>query len=171
MSRDSIDDSFQRWNELGWEGADSMAAFMSVLQVHQLLVDRVHGALRATKMTITEHATLTFLAMSEGERRSLSQIAKRMMIGAGRCNYMINKLEGLGYLQREPHPFDGRTTLAVLTDEGRAAAMEGIRRVIEIHHGFGDTPPDELQAIRHFADGLLQAERVRSRRRRDGLDP
>jgi DNA-binding MarR family transcriptional regulator len=166
MTQDPIDDSFQRWTELGWPGAHEMAAFMSVLRVHKLLVDRVREVLATSHLSITEHASLVYLAMSDDERQPLGKIAKRVMIGPGRCNYMINKLEANGFVRREPHPYDGRTTLAVLTDTGREVANEGVVRVAEIRHGFGAATAEQLDALRQLADVLLQAELLSRRRRR-----
>ncbi|MFT3853433.1 MAG: MarR family transcriptional regulator [Ilumatobacteraceae bacterium] len=159
MSIDPIEDSYERWIALGWPGPDEMAAFMSVLRIHKLLVDRAHEVLAPSRLSIIEHACLVYLAMSEEERQPLSKIAERVMIGPGRCNYMINKLEAAGYLRREPHPSDGRTTLAVLTDEGRELVLAGLTRLAAIRNGFGDVGNQDLHLLRELAAELLGSAR------------
>ena len=155
MSLDPIADSHERWLSLGWDAPDEMAAFMAVLRAHKLLVDRVREALAKYDLSITEHASLVYLAMSPDGRQPLSRIAERVMIGAGRCNYMINKLEAAGYVRREPHPSDGRTTLAVLTPKGRRVALDGMQRVAAIRHGFGELSREEVLEVRNLMTIVL----------------
>jgi DNA-binding MarR family transcriptional regulator len=157
MSTDPIEDSYESWIEHEWEGPEHMAAFMSLLRVHRLVVDRVHAVLARWNLSITEHACLVYLAMSEGERQTLGKIAERTMIGAGRCNYMINKLEEAGYLRRKPHPSDGRTTYAVLTAKGRRAVRAGIREVAAIGNGLGDLPLDQVEELRALLGAVLRS--------------
>jgi DNA-binding MarR family transcriptional regulator len=166
MTKDPIKDSYDRWIELGWDAPDEMAAFMSVLRAHRLLVDRVHEALGVHHLSITEHASLVYLAMSEDGRQPLGRIAKRVMIGPGRCNYMINKLEGAGLVRREPHPYDGRTTLAVLTEPGRAVVFDGLRRIAEIRNGFDGMSEEQLRALRDLTATLLESDVAARRPRR-----
>ncbi len=156
MTGNPIADSYDRWNELGWEAPDEMAAFMSLLRAHRLLVNRVHEALSEYNLSITEHASLVYLAMSEDHRQPLGKIAERVLIGAGRCNYMINKLEGAGLVRREPHPFDGRTTLAVLTEHGQVVVFDGLRRIAAIRNGFSGMTSEQLREFRDLVGILLQ---------------
>ena len=99
------------------------------------LVDRVHAALRPHGVTIIENSCLINLAMSDEHRQPLSRIAERLLIGPGRCNYVINSLEERGLVRREPHPSDRRITLAVATDAGLRLVEAANRDLAAIRSG------------------------------------
>ena len=132
---------------LGWEEADAMACFMSINRAQKQLVDRVHAVLRPHGVTIIENSCLINLAMSEGHRQPLSRIAERLLIGPGRCNYIINSLEERGLLRREPHPSDGRVTLAVATKAGLRLVAAANRDLAAIRFGLGDADASTITAV------------------------
>src|SRR3954452_20905988 len=82
-----------RWVELDWPAPSAMAAFMSLLRTHQEIVSAAHGALPDGDMSITEYAALVAIAMAPDQRQPLGKIAERLMIGNGRCSYVIDRLE------------------------------------------------------------------------------
>jgi DNA-binding MarR family transcriptional regulator len=43
----------------------------------------------------------------------------------------VDRLERQGFVRRRPHPTDGRTTLAELTDEGREVAARATKALNE----------------------------------------
>jgi DNA-binding MarR family transcriptional regulator len=134
-----------------------MAAFMSLLRAHKVLVDRVHAVLARWDLSITEHSCLVYLAMSDGERQTLGRIAERTMIGAGRCNYMISKLEEAGYVRRVPHPSDGRSTLAVLTAKGARTVRSAIRELGVIGYGCADLSLEQAHELRGLLGVVLRS--------------
>ena len=146
-ARDPVDEDRARWIELGWGAPDAMACFMSINRAQKQLVDRVHAALRPHGVTIIENSCLINLAMSEDHRQPLSRIAERLLIGAGRCNYVINSLEERGLVRREPHPSDRRVTLAVATAAGLQLVADANRDLAAIRFGLGDVEPATLTAI------------------------
>ena len=69
------------------------------------------------------HAYYQILAMlSEAERRTLTmtELARRTRSSPSRLSHAVAKLEGKGWVRRCRHSGDHRTTLATLTDRGRA---------------------------------------------------
>lgn len=75
---------------------------------------------------------------------------------------MINRLEGEGWVERRPHPADGRTTLAVLTDSGAAKVEESIEAVARIDFGFSGAGDGTLDAL---VDALAACQRPEVRDR------
>jgi DNA-binding MarR family transcriptional regulator len=60
---------------------------------------------------------------------------------------LIDGLESLGYATRAPHPTDRRTTLAEITDSGRAAAEAATKALNEMDFGTEPLSRSELDAI------------------------
>lgn len=147
---DVVANDRDRWSQVGWEDAQSMAAFMSVMRAHQVLVDAVHEVLRPHQLSLTDYAALVFLALTEDRRQPLGKIAERLMIGAGRCSYVIDRLEGDGLVERRRHPSDGRTTLAVLTKKGMRRVTSANADLAAARFGFAEAPDDTL--VRLVAD-------------------
>jgi DNA-binding MarR family transcriptional regulator len=54
----------------------------------------------------------------------LSKIGERLQVHATSVTNVIDRLEAAGLVRRAPNPRDGRGTLAVLTDDGRAVAAK-----------------------------------------------
>jgi DNA-binding MarR family transcriptional regulator len=156
---DPVEEDRARWIALGWEHADAMACFMSINRAQKELVDRVHAALRPHGVSIIENSCLINLAMAPDHRQPLSRIAERLLIGAGRCNYVINSLEERSLVRREPHPSDGRVTLAIATAEGLRLAAAANRDLAAIRFGLGDVDPAAITAATAALANLRDRDR------------
>ncbi len=131
-----------------------MACFMSINRTQKQLVDRVHAALRPHGVTIIENSCLICLAMADGHRAPMSRIAERLLIGAGRCNYLINSLEERGLVRRVPHPSDGRVTLAVATDAGLELVAAANRDLAAIRFGLDEVDPATIHDVIAVLGGI-----------------
>jgi DNA-binding MarR family transcriptional regulator len=60
---------------------------------------------------------------------------------------IINRLEQQGLVRRLPHPTDGRTTLAELTDEGRRLAKRATKAVNAVEFGLDGLDNQDLQQL------------------------
>jgi DNA-binding MarR family transcriptional regulator len=63
---------------------------------------------------------------------------------------LVDRLEDQGFVAREPHPTDRRTTLAALTPEGRAIIDDATKAVIDARVGvteLSDRDARELNRI------------------------
>lgn len=130
-----------------------MACFMSINRAQKQLIDRVHAVLRPYGVSLIENSCLICLAMSEGHRQPLSRIAERLLIGPGRCNYLINNLEERGLVRREPHPSDGRVTLAVATEAGLELVERANRDLAKERFGLDGVDAATIKAV---IDALAQ---------------
>lgn len=102
-------------------------------QVYSLLgfqiVDGVVGAGFPQK---PKHSAVFAQIDPDGSR--LTELARRANITPQAMGELVDELEDLGYLTRQPDPTDRRAKLIVLTDQGRAAVEAG-RQTIAVLEG------------------------------------
>ena len=105
-----------RWTP---ESASGMASFTAVLRSYQMLIDRVNEVMRDHGLTFARYEVLAWLATDPETSLTLSWISKTLRIPPATVTNLIDRLEADGLLRRAPHPSDARTTLAVITVQGR----------------------------------------------------
>lgn len=101
------------------EVGDAMAAATSILRAQQVVVVAVDGALRPFGPTFARYEGLVLLSFSRTGSLPLGKMGRRLMIHPTSVTNIVDRLKSQGLVGRVPHPTDGRTTLAVLTDQGR----------------------------------------------------
>lgn len=89
------------------------------------IVDGVVGAGFPQK---PKHSAVFAQIDPEGSR--LTELANRANITPQAMGELIDELEELGYVTRQPDPTDRRAKLIVLTDEGQAAVEAGRQTII-----------------------------------------
>lgn len=72
-----------------------------------------------------------FGAIGLGDVR-LTEIAARAQLSLAATAELVDNLQDLGYLERQPDPRDGRAKLICLTDRGRSALAHAGDRVADI---------------------------------------
>jgi DNA-binding MarR family transcriptional regulator len=121
---DPIAEARRQWEDHGWsDAADGMAVVTSIVRVDQILQARIDAVLRPMQLTFARYELLVLLAFSRSGALPLGKIGDRLQVHPASVTNAVNRLEADGLVTREPHPDDGRTTLATLTDEGRQVAM------------------------------------------------
>ena len=60
---------------------------------------------------------------------------------------VVDRLEAAGLVRREPNPFDGRGTLAVLTGRGREVAEDATRELNAAKFGLGALAEADLDEL------------------------
>ena len=88
------------------------------------IVDGVVGAGYPQK---PKHSAV--FAQIEWEGSRLTDLARRANMTPQAMGEVVDELEALGYVQREPDPTDRRAKRIVLTDSGRAAVNAGIATI------------------------------------------
>lgn len=76
----------------------------------------------AAGLSLTDFQTLVFLSAHDGS--PARAIGESLGLTTGATTALVDRLEKAGYVRREPHPSDRRSTLTMLTDTGLAAATE-----------------------------------------------
>lgn len=111
------------WEAHGWvDAAPGMTAITSVVRAQQIYLARIDAVLRPMRLTFARYEVLMLLSFSRAGAMPLSRLGARLQVHPASVTNAIDRLEGQGYVRRVPHPTDRRTTLAEITDEGRAAA-------------------------------------------------
>jgi DNA-binding MarR family transcriptional regulator len=127
---DPIEEARRQWVAHGWDdAADGMAAVTSVMRAEQVFLSRVDEVLRPFKLTFARYEALMLLSFSRRGSLPLSKIGQRLQVHPTSVTNTIDRLEGQGFVRRVPHPTDRRTTLAEITDAGRALAERATKAV------------------------------------------
>ena len=148
---DPIERAGQLW-ERNWpdETPDvyaAMRAVTSIMRAHQILIAQLDSMLRPYGITFSRYEALVLLMYSRNGSLPLSKIGERLQVHATSVTNVIDRLEAAGLVRREPNPQDGRGTLAVLTDEGRAVARKATADLNSARFGMGALGGEELQAV------------------------
>ena len=147
---DPITEARRQWSEHGWEdAADGMAVVTSIVRADQIFQSRIDAVLRPMNLTFARYELLVLLDFSRNGALPLGKIGNRLQVHPASVTNAVNRLETDGLVTREPHPDDGRTTLATLTKEGRAMARTATTSLNE--HVFGDLGLSERQMADLFS--------------------
>ena len=142
MSRDAalpfdpIAEAERQWVAHGWsEAAEGMALVTSIMRVQQILNLRVDRVLRPLGLSFARYEVFMLLHFSREGELPLGKIGARLQVQPGAVTNAVDRLEADGLVVRRPHPVDGRTTLAVLSAEGRRLAVEATEELNEAVFG------------------------------------
>ena len=83
-------------------------------------------------------------------------MGQRLMIHPASVTNIIDRLEDQGLVRRCPHPTDGRTTLAEITEEGRRLAKEATAAVNGVAFGLGGLSGQDVVDLRRIIGTLRQ---------------
>src|SRR5690606_34848337 len=110
-------------------------AATSIMRAQQIVLARVDDALRPWSLTFARYELLVLLHFSREGKLPLGKIGDRLMLHQASVTNLVDRLEDQGFVAREPHPTDRRTTLAALTPEGRAIIDDATKAVIDARVG------------------------------------
>jgi DNA-binding MarR family transcriptional regulator len=123
-------------------------AWAGFLAVHSLVTRELDALLGAEHgMPLVEYEVLLKLAINGGRMR-MSQLAEVAFLSRSGLTRIVDELEALGQVRREPDEHDGRSLLATLTPLGRrrfAAAQRSHRA--HIRQLFLDHLTDEQRSV------------------------
>jgi DNA-binding MarR family transcriptional regulator len=127
---DPILEARRHWREHGWgPAADGMAAVTSVFRAQQIYLARIDAVLRPLGLTFARYEVLMLLMFSRRGALPLSKVGARLQVHPTSVTNAVDRLEQRHLIRRVPHPTDGRTTLAEITDNGRLLAEKATAAV------------------------------------------
>ncbi len=132
---DPIAEAATNWRAENWPAVDAMTAATSITRAHQILVGRIDAALAPLGLNFSRFEVLALLEFSREGSLPLGKIGARLQVHPASVTNTVDRLERDGLVTRTPHPTDGRTTLAVITGEGRRRAAEAAAALGEIEFG------------------------------------
>jgi DNA-binding MarR family transcriptional regulator len=100
-------------------------------RLHVMLEQVLLEHLRPFGVTKAEYDILGVLrSLGAPYRLRPSELAERIMLTSGGISNALRRLEARGLMHRIPDPADARASLACLTDQGAALALEAVREVV-----------------------------------------
>lgn len=123
------------WAQQDLPDPDRFMAVASVMRAHQVVVGELDRALKPLGVNRTTYLVLVTLLLSAEGARKLSYLSRYLLVHPTTVTQLVDALEARNLAERRPHPTDRRTTLAVLTEDGRALALEATRVASGV--GFG----------------------------------
>lgn len=137
----------RNWPSQPDEVYHSMRAVTSIMRAQQILLAELDAMLRPYGITFSRYEALVLLMYSQAGSLPLSKIGERLQVHATSVTNVIDRLEAAGLVRREPNPRDGRGTLAVITDEGRAVATKATADLNAARFGMSALSAGELTEV------------------------
>jgi DNA-binding MarR family transcriptional regulator len=145
---DPIAEARRQWVAHGWtDAAPGMAAVTSIMRSQQVLLARVDELLAEFGLTFARFELLRLLAFTREGQLPLGKLGVRLQVHPTSITSAVDRLEVQGFVERRRHPTDGRTTLAVLTPQGRRTVEEAttvLNEKLFVDLGLGDAEVVEL---------------------------
>ncbi len=128
-----------RWDE---DAASGNAVFTAILRSQQMLMHQVNEVMKEHGLTFPRYEVLAWLAAQPDAALTLSWISEVLRIPPATVTNLIDRLVADGLVRRVPHESDARTTLAEITERGRAVERtateqlnEGVYRSLALSDG------------------------------------
>ncbi|GGA17737.1 MarR family winged helix-turn-helix transcriptional regulator [Psychrobacillus lasiicapitis] len=97
---------------------NALKLFVVLSRAHKVIHECTNQFFQENGLNPTEFAVLELL-YHKG-KQPLQQIGNKILLASGSITYVVDKLEGRGYINRVSSPTDRRVTFAEITDEGTA---------------------------------------------------
>ena len=158
MQVDPIAEARRQWTEHGWgDVAPGMSVVTSIMRAQQVLLARVDEKLAQFDLSFARFELLRLLAFTRHGELPLGKLGVRLQVHPTSITSAVDRLETQGLVQRQRHPTDGRTTLAVITRSGRRTverATEVLNEQVFADIGLSDREVAQLyrllEKVRHY---------------------
>jgi len=145
---DPIEEAQRQWRRHWGAGAvAAMAAVTSIMRAEQILIARLNDLLAPWGLTFPRYEALMLVYYSRNGSLPLGKMGERLQVHRTSVTNLVDGLEKLGYLERSPHERDRRTTLATITDHGRAVAAEATEALNAARFGTEPLSRRDLDAL------------------------
>jgi DNA-binding MarR family transcriptional regulator len=119
MTRPPAGDGSDDQTNVRWLTAEELDSWLSVVRLMTRLPWSIDQQLqRDARLAMVEYQVLAMLSGSSNRTMRMSSLAEVTNASLSRLSRVITRLEGRGFVRREPDPMDGRFTNAILTEEG-----------------------------------------------------
>src|SRR3954468_10165588 len=143
---DPIDEAARQWG-LRWDAVEEMHAVTSLMRVQQLVLGQLDELLRPHGLTFARYEALVLLTFSRRGSLPLGKMGDRLQVHPTSVTSIVDRLEAAGHVLRRPHPTDGRTVLAEITQAGRDVVEAATRDLVAADFGVGVLSADQLNAL------------------------
>jgi DNA-binding MarR family transcriptional regulator len=133
-----------------------------VLLSANALVDGIHDGVVARGFADLRPAHGFAFARLAPAGATVSDLAAHLGMTRQAAAQLVDELVGKGYVERQPHPDDGRARLVVLTDRGWACTRAADQAAAETISGWaGAIGEDRLRALRDDLAKIAPAGHLR----------
>lgn len=143
---DPIDEAARQWG-LRWDAVEEMHAVTSLMRVQQLVLAQLDEILKPHGLTFARYEALVLLRFSRAGALPLGKMGERLQVHATSVTSIVDRLAGAGLVVRRPHPADGRTVLAEITEAGRAAVERATVELVEARFALTSLTSEQLQQL------------------------
>ena len=131
---DAVDAILEQWRVQRPDlDATAKAVTGRIVRLASLFQQRYNEAFEQLGLKEGDYGLLAALRRS-GEPFALTptELARSQMMSSGGMTFVVDRLERLGLVAREPNPADRRGTLVTLTSDGRAAVDQAMSLHVEV---------------------------------------
>jgi DNA-binding MarR family transcriptional regulator len=145
---DPVAEARRHWEERwGPEPSRPMAAVTSIMRAQQVLLARLNELVRPHGLTFPRFEALALLSYTRRGELPIGKLGERLQVHRTSASSIVAALEDDDFVVRVPSERDGRATLAVITDKGRAAARAATEDLNNAEFGLGALAPEEQEAL------------------------
>jgi DNA-binding MarR family transcriptional regulator len=121
----------------------------------QILVDELHEGLAEAGYPDIRPAHGNVFGHIREEGSRLTELAERAQLTKQTMGYLVDYLEGRGYVERGPDPDDKRAKIVRLTDEGREAVRTALKIIGRIEARWAElVGEDRMEQLRELLEEL-----------------
>lgn len=153
---DPIAEAARNWDDRGWGAADAMQAVTSISRAHQIINARINEALAEFDLNLSRFEVLALLYMSRQRELPMGKIGERLQVHPASVTNTVDRLEAAGWVERQQHPSDRRTTLAVLTSSGESLIEKAAQVMASVDYGAGGLTKAALNRLTSDLTALRQ---------------
>jgi DNA-binding MarR family transcriptional regulator len=145
---DPIDEARRQWRKhWGQPPVAPMAAVTSIMRAEQILMARLNDLLRPWDLTFPRYEALMLLFYSSNGSLPLGKMGERLQVHRTSITSIVDGLEKLGYVRREAHEHDRRSSLGTITERGRKVAEEATKSLNAERFGTAPLRREDLIAL------------------------
>jgi DNA-binding MarR family transcriptional regulator len=144
--------------ETRWLDDEEQRSWRAYLAMNQTVLEALDRQMqRDAGMPHTHYIVLAMLSERPGRSMTMTELAQILNYSPSRLSHAVARLEEEGWVHRDRHPTDRRTTLAHLTDDGMRAVEEAapghvgeVRRVL-----FDQLTPEQTKCLGDVARAVI----------------
>jgi DNA-binding MarR family transcriptional regulator len=141
---DPVAEAAAHWGERYPDGA-RFAALTGLIRTYGTTIRSIDTQLRPLGLTMARFEVLLVLSFARRKALPMGRLRDALMVHGSSVTYLVDRLEELGQVTREPDPGDRRRSLVRITTAGEEVARRGCEALVAA--GFGplsSLDPDEL---------------------------
>ena len=141
-----------------WLTPAQVDSWLSVVRMMTWLPWSIDQQLRRdSDVSMVEYQVMARLSQSPERTLRMSALADLANSSLSRLSHLVKRLEGRGFVGREPDPADGRFTNAILTDKGfETLAAAAPAHVAHVRSLVIDVlTPEQLRRLGQMADRVM----------------